>query len=66
MKMKKGDKLICLNTINGILGNPLFIKGNVYTILYIDGDEYTLDHILWANEYASFSEEFIDKNFKLV
>lgn len=63
--MEKGDKLVCINSINGILGNPLFIKDRIYTILDIYEHEYTLDHILWANEYVSFSEDFINKNFKL-
>lgn len=37
--MKKGDKLVCLETINNMLGNPLFIMGKTYTILSVDDDE---------------------------
>jgi hypothetical protein len=64
--MKKGDKLTCLETINNILGNPLFIMGKTYTILNIDDDEIFLDHILYANEYNSFSIEWVNKKFKKI
>jgi hypothetical protein len=64
--MKKGDKLVCLETINNILGNPLFITGKTYTILSVDDDEVFLDHILYANEYNSFSIEWVNKKFKKI
>lgn len=64
MKYKIGDKLLCLNDIVNILGMPLFIKGNEYTILNIMGpDEIILNHILYANEFNDWSENYIDKNF---
>ena len=64
MKYKKGDKLICQKDIVNILGMPLFIKGNIYTILNILGtDEIFLDHILYGNEFGDFSEIYLDKNF---
>lgn len=64
--MKKGDKLVCLKTINNILGSPLFIIGKTYTILNVDDDEIFLDHILYANEYNSFSIEWVNKKFKKI
>jgi hypothetical protein len=62
--MKKGDKLVCLETINNGLGNPLFIMGKTYTILSVDDNEVFLDHILYANEYNSFPIEWVNKKFK--
>jgi len=35
--MKKDDKFKCLKTVNNLLGQPLFIKGETYTVLYVDG-----------------------------
>jgi hypothetical protein len=64
--MKKGDKLVCLETINNMLGNPLFIMGKTYTILSVDDEEVFLDHILYANEYNSFSIEWVNKKFKKI
>ena len=60
---KKGDKLVCLNTINNFIAEPLFIEGEIYTVLDVDGEDVTLDHILYANEYADFTIDYIDKNF---
>lgn len=64
--MKKGDKIVCLKTINNILGNPLFIMGKTYTILNVDDDEIFLDHIFYANEYNSFPTEWVNKKFKKI
>lgn len=64
--MKKGDKIVCLKTINNILGHPLFIMGKTYTILNVDDDEIFLDHILYANEYNSFPTEWVNKKFKKI
>lgn len=65
MKYKKDDKLVCIKDIDNMLGNPLFKKGEIYTILYISADkeDITLNHILYGNEYGILSEEYLDKNF---
>ena len=67
--MRKGNKLICLNNIDNLLGQPLFIKDDVYDILYVDNEDVQimicLNHILYANEYNKFSLEFIKSNFSL-
>lgn len=67
--MKKGDNLICLNTINNKFGMPLFEKDKVYTILYVDNESLIkticLNHILYANEYSEFDSDWVIKNFKL-
>lgn len=62
---KAGNKLICKNTINNIMGDPLFIKGCVYTILSADYDDekLILDHILYGNEYGEFDFDFVEDNF---
>lgn len=64
--MKKGDKLICLNTIKNVLGLPLFKEGEIYEILYIDSDEITLNHVLYANEFLPYSVDWVLKNFKKI
>ena len=64
MKYKIGDKLICIKDIYNLLNNPLFVKGNTYKVLsIIDNEDIILDHILYANEYGDFTENFVNKNF---
>jgi len=68
--MKKGDKLICLKTIKNLLGKPLFKKGEIYEILFVDNEDvkvtFVLNHIQYGNEYAIYDMEFVTKNFKIV
>ena len=68
--MKKGDKLICLKTINNVFGQPLFEKGNVYDVLRVDNENIKvyvyLNHILYSNEYSYFELEYVLKNFKKI
>jgi hypothetical protein len=68
--MKKGDKLRCLNTIKNVFHQPLFLKGEIYEVLYIDTENIktyvTLNHILYANEYMEYELEWVEKNFKIV
>lgn len=62
--MKVGDILIANKTINNVFGWPLFIEGYPYKILYITDDNYiVLNHLLYANEYAENSLEYIKQNF---
>ena len=77
--MKVGDKLRCIISVDNYLGKKLFIKDNIYEVLYIasmniGADEIvgvvsrksviTLDHILYANEYYNdWSLEFVNKHF---
>ena len=65
--MKKGDKLVCIETINNFMGNPLFIGGEVYEILYVDNEDIKvqvcLNHIVYANEYNTFDIDWVYKNF---
>ncbi len=67
--MRKGDNLICLNTIKNPFGKSLFEKDKVYTVLYVDNESVIktvcLNHILYANEYSDFDLEWVNKNFKL-
>jgi hypothetical protein len=66
--MRKGDKLKCLNDISNLLGQPLFVKGEIYEVLYVNNEGVSilvcLNHILYANEYNSFPIEWVKKNFK--
>ncbi len=68
MGLKKGDNLICLNTIKNPLGWDLFEKDKVYTVLYVNNETVIrtacLNHKLYANEYSEFDIEWINKNFK--
>lgn len=68
MNIRKGDKLICIEDINNIFGNPLFIKGEVYEVLYVDNEDIktkvVLNHILYANEYKEYDLEFVIRKFK--
>jgi hypothetical protein len=68
--MKKGFKLKCNEDINNLLGSPLFKKDEVYEVLYINNESteilVCLNHILYANEYNSFSLEWVNKKFKIV
>jgi hypothetical protein len=58
-----GDKYICNNNINNVFGQPLYIKDNIYTILDINNEYVTLDHIFYGNEYAENSIDFLKDNF---
>lgn len=68
--MRKGDKLICKETVNNVFGMPLFEKGKEYEVLYIDNEKVevmvVLNHNLYANEYKEYPLEWINKNFKHV
>lgn len=68
--MRKGDKLICKETVNNIFGMPLFEKGKEYEVLYVDNEQtevmVTLNHNLYANEYMQYSLDWIIKKFKYV
>jgi hypothetical protein len=66
--MKKGFKLKCKEDINNMLGMPLFEKDKIYEVLYVNHEStevlVCLNHILYANEYNSWSLEWVNKNFK--
>lgn len=64
MNLKKGDKLMCIYTINNIMDMPLFEEGKTYEILDIQDDEVCLNHNLYANEYGYFYIDFVQRNFK--
>lgn len=65
MKLKTGERLLCMNTIYNYFQQPLFKQGDVYDVLNVDEYSVTLNHILYANEYASFPIGFISRNFNL-
>ena len=66
--MRKGDKLICRETVNNVFGMPLFEKGKEYEVLYIDNEKtevmVILNHNLYANEYMEYPLEWVSKKFK--
>jgi len=66
--MKKGFKLRCKEDINNMIGMPLFKKDEIYEVLYVNQEStevrVCLNHILYANEYNSWSLEWVNKNFK--
>jgi len=66
--MRKGDKLKCLKDITNFLGQPLFIKGEIYEVLFVDNEDLKvlvcLNHILYANEYNYYPLEWVKTNFK--
>ena len=68
--MRKGDKLICQKEINNFLGQPLFEKGKEYDVLYVNNEDVEvmvcLNHNLYANEYNSFTLEWVNSNFKKI
>lgn len=68
MRMMKGTKLRCKEDVNNLLGMPLFKKGEVYEVLYVDNEKdevlVCLNHILYANEYTSWPLEWVTKKFK--
>jgi hypothetical protein len=68
--MKIGDKLKCLKTVDNLLGMPLFKKGEVYEVLYINNEDVKvmvcLNHTSYANEYNQFSLEWVNEKFKLM
>lgn len=67
--MRKGDKLICKETVNNIFGMPLFERGKEYEVLYVDNEKsnimVVLNHNLYANEYNEYPIEWINKNFRV-
>lgn len=66
--MRKGDKLICKETVNNVFGMPLFEKGKEYEVLYIDNEKtevmVILNHNLYANEYMEYPLGWVSKKFK--
>lgn len=61
-ELEVGDKLKCIKDSYNVFGDPLFVKDNTYEVLFVD-DEVTLNHILYANEFASFPMTFVKKHF---
>jgi hypothetical protein len=66
--LKTGDLLQCEETINNIANNPMFIKKHVYQVLYLNKEQQLviLNHILYSNEYAEHTFNFINKYFKRI
>ena len=66
--MKKGSKLKCKEDVKNMLGMPLFEKGVIYEVLYVDHEStevlVCLNHVLYANEYNSFPLEWVNEKFK--
>ncbi len=63
--MKKGDILVCQETVTNFLGWSLFENGAEYEVLEIDEKEVYLNHTLYANEYNSFPIEWVLEKFKI-
>jgi len=68
MAIRKGDKFLCTKDVNNYFGMPLFKKGEVYEVICVDNEQVktyvTLNHILYANEYAEHELKWILENFK--
>jgi hypothetical protein len=68
--MRKGDKLICKETVSNLFGMPLFEKGKEYEVLYIDNEKseimVVLNHNLYANEYNVYPLTWVGERFDLV
>jgi hypothetical protein len=66
--MRKGEILICKETVNNVLGMPLFEKGKEYEVLYVDNEQaeimVVLNHKLYANEYMEYPLDWVSKKFK--
>lgn len=66
--MRKGEILICKETVNNVLGMPLFEKGKEYEVLYVDNEQaeimVVLNHNLYANEYMEYPLDWVSKKFK--
>lgn len=65
--MRKGDKLLCTKEVRNFLGNVLFEKGKEYEVLYVDHSEVRvmvcLNHVLYGNEYNTFSLDWVRERF---
>lgn len=68
--MRKGEILICKETVNNIFGMPLFEKDKEYEVLYVDNEQreimVTLNHNLYGNEYVQYPIDWVNKKFKYV
>lgn len=66
--MKKGDKLICVKSVNNSIGLPLFEKDKEYEVLYVDNEKVkvyiVLNHNLYGDEYNLWDIDWIHKHFK--
>jgi len=66
--MRKGEILICKETVNNVFGMPLFEKGKEYEVLYVDNEQteimVILNHNLYANEYMEYPLDWVSKKFK--
>jgi hypothetical protein len=63
MKIALGDKLYCTETLDNVLGEPLFENGKSYTVLEIRGCDIYMNHNLYANEYGPLNIIFVKKYF---
>lgn len=61
--MKRGDKLICLETINDSLDQILFEKKKIYQVSYIDNEKSIVMVCINGNLYPL---NWVNKKFKLV
>ncbi len=68
MAIRKGDKFLCTEDVNNVFSWPLFEKGKVYEVLFVDNEKVktyiTLNHNLYANEYMEHELEWVLKIFK--
>lgn len=70
MSIRKGDKFRCTEDVNNVFGMPLFKKGEVYEILWVDNEQVkvlvALNHILYGNEYSEWELDWVLEKFKKV
>jgi hypothetical protein len=62
----KGNKYICIETIKNVFSMPIYEKGEIYEVMWVDDEYVTMNHILYANEYAQHSIKFLEKKFKSI
>jgi hypothetical protein len=61
-----GKSYICIETINNIFSMPLYVKGEVYKVLWLDDEYVILNHILYGCEYAPNTKKYLEGKFKSV
>ncbi len=63
---EEGKSYICIETINNIFSMPIYRKGDIYKVMWIDEDHIIMDHILYANEYIQHRISSLENKFKSV
>jgi hypothetical protein len=61
MKIKKGDKFVCIKNVKGKKDNCFYFKGHFYLSIFDDciTDEFQQANHYWGGRYSSNKKHFV-------